>query len=194
MPRQNSNLVKLFAICLSVGLMGGAISLSTASGQDKVPEKPAASDAAQEQDDTQAKYDKFTEMLSGSRLTGTFTIKGRENDQPKVETYGIAEVKKLPRGDYWQFKARIKYGDNDFTVPLALEVKWAGDTPMIQLTDFSILGQGPFSARVMFYDGLYAGTWSHGEVGGHMFGRVEGMDKEEAKSAEDKNDDGQSEE
>ena len=57
--------------------------------------------------------------------------------------------------------------------PLPLEVKWAGnDTPMITLTDLTILNQGPFSARVLFYNGKYAGTWSHGKVGGHMFGKI----------------------
>ena len=44
---------------------------------------------------------------------------------------------------------------------------------MITLTDFKILGQGPFSARVVFHNGKYAGTWSHGEVGGHLFGVLE---------------------
>lgn len=130
-----------------------------------------------DEEELQAKYDRFEEMLSGSKLIGTFTIKGREDRDPQVEEYTITSVKKLPRGDYWQFKARIKYGDRDYELPIPLEVKWADDTPMISLTDLSFLGQGPFSARIIFYDGMYAGTWAHGEVGGHMFGRIEKVEQ-----------------
>lgn len=175
----------------AIAVIGITLAAGTVKSQEKVPATPPPGEATGKPDETQAKYDKFTELLSGSRLVGTFTIKGNENEKPRVEEYEIAEVKKLPRGDYWQFKARIKYGDNDYTVPLSLEVKWAGDTPMIQLTDFSILGQGPFSARVMFYDGMYAGTWSHGEVGGHMFGRVEKMDNAADKAEGGTESDGQ---
>jgi hypothetical protein len=50
------------------------------------------------------------------------------------------------KGDTWLFTARIQYGKHDLTVPMPLEVQWAGDTPMITLTDFKILGHGPFGA------------------------------------------------
>lgn len=121
--------------------------------------------------DTQARYKKFEEMLSGVKLVGNFTILGKDEQMPEEE-YTIESVTKMDKGDLWMFKANIKYGNKNFTVPLPLNVKWADDTPMITLTDFSILGQGPFSARVIFYNGKYAGTWSHGKVGGHMFGKI----------------------
>jgi hypothetical protein len=54
---------------------------------------------------------------------------------------------------------------------------------MIQVSDLSIPGLGDeFSARVLFYQGRYAGTWSHGKVGGTMFGRIEKLSP--AKSGE----------
>lgn len=127
----------------------------------------------------QKKYDSFEKMVSGTKLVGSFTIAGRDSGKLQKEEYFIKSVRKLPEGDLWMFRARVKYGDNDYTVPLPLEVKWAGDTPMITLTDFKILGQGPFSARVVFHQGKYAGTWSHGEVGGHLFGVVEPLSPEE---------------
>lgn len=127
--------------------------------------------AEKEDDDMQARYKKFEEMLSGVKLIGNFTILGKDEKLPKEE-YTISSVTKMDQGDLWMFKARIKYGGKDFTVPLPLSVKWADDTPMVTLTDFSFLGQGPFSARVLFYNGKYAGTWSHGKVGGHLFGKI----------------------
>lgn len=128
-------------------------------------------------DSTAGREKKLEQMLSGVKLVGNFTIVGKDDKMPEEE-YTIKSIKKLPTGDFWMFNARIKYGDKDYTVPLPLEVKWAADTPMVTLTDFRILGQGPFSARVVFYNGKYAGTWSHGKVGGHLFGRIEKLKEE----------------
>jgi hypothetical protein len=53
---------------------------------------------------------------------------------------------------------------------------WAGDTPIIEMTDVTIPRLGTFSARVFFYGDRYAGTWQHGQYGGHMFGRIQKTD------------------
>lgn len=175
-----SVLEQALKVVFSVALIAGLCGLPTthAAAQDDDAQEDFA-EAKSEDDDAQAKYDKFEKLLSGSKLVGTFTIKGREDRDPQVEEYTISKVSKLPRGDYWQFQARIKYGNNDYELPIPLEVKWADDTPMITLTDLTFLGQGPFSARILFYDGMYAGTWSHGDVGGHMFGRIEQAEESE---------------
>lgn len=123
----------------------------------------------------------FVELLSNAVLAGSFTIDGRETP-PKPERYTINGVTKV-EGANWVVSARIKYGEHDVTVPVPVEVRWAGDTPMIQVSDLSIPGLGDeFSARVLFYQGRYAGTWSHGKVGGTMFGRIEKLSP--AKSGE----------
>ena len=115
---------------------------------------------------------RFQEMLSGVTLTGHFTITGGEDsDTLREEKYTITKVTKLS-GDYWLFFARIQYGGKDVTVPLKLEVKWAEDTPIITLTDLELPNLGTFTARVVIYRGQYAGTWSSGKHGGHMFGII----------------------
>jgi hypothetical protein len=58
-------------------------------------------------------------------------------------------------------------------VPLVIPVKWAGDTPVISVTDLSIPGAGTYTARVMIYRDQYAGTWSGVDCGGHLWGRIE---------------------
>ncbi|HWA97171.1 MAG TPA: hypothetical protein VG713_01700 [Pirellulales bacterium] len=114
----------------------------------------------------------FEETLSGATLVGTFTVAGREDNKPlKEEKYTISKVSKV-RDDYWMFQARIQYGDHDATLPLTLEVKWAGDTPVITLTDMAVPGFGTFTCRVLIYRDQYCGTWSGGDHGGTMFGRV----------------------
>ena len=123
--------------------------------------------------ESEALFKRFEETLSGVKLVGRFTILGKDDGPLPKEEYTINSVTKLPEGDYWLFNARIKYGANDVTVPLPLEVKWAGDTPIITLTDFTIPSMGTFSARVVIDNKKYAGTWTHGKAGGHLFGVIE---------------------
>ena len=52
----------------------------------------------------------------------------------KPERYEIESVKKH-KGDDWVVTARIKYGEHDLKVPMVVQVYWAGDTPMISLTE-----------------------------------------------------------
>jgi hypothetical protein len=119
----------------------------------------------------------FVEVMSGVVLIGRYTVTGlKEADNlaaaPREDRYTIQKVSKL-NGDLWLFQARIQYGDRDVTLPLPLQVKWAGDTPVISVTDLAIPSLGTYTARVMIYRGQYAGTWSGGDHGGHMWGRIE---------------------
>lgn len=118
----------------------------------------------------EAREKEFQELMSGVILDGFFTANGA-TDRLTKETYTITSVSKLT-GDYWIFKARIQYGDLDVTVPVPLTIKWAGDTPVLTLTDATIPGLGTFTARVLFYGGHYVGVWRHGEHIGQHFGRI----------------------
>ncbi|UUO06059.1 hypothetical protein M4951_22195 [Blastopirellula sp. J2-11] len=120
----------------------------------------------------QALFEKFSERMTGATLVGKFTVVGRDVP-PKEERYEIRSVHKLEEGDLWLFNARVKYGENDAVIPMPLEVKWAGKTPVITLEDVAIPGLGTFSAHVVIDGDKYAGTWTHGEVSGHLFGRIE---------------------
>ncbi len=114
----------------------------------------------------------FAEKLTGATLVGRFTTVDRAGDKPpREEKYTLTEVSKV-RDELWLFKARIQYGNNDATLPLTLEVKWAGDTPVLTMTDFPVPGFGKFTCRILFYGDQYAGTWDGGDHGGHMFGRI----------------------
>jgi hypothetical protein len=112
----------------------------------------------------------FAETMTGATLAGYFTT---GDGELSAERYTIQSVNRL-REDTWLFNARVQYRDRDVTVPMPLQVKWAGDTPVITLTDLSLPGLGTFTARVLVYRGYYAGTWWAGnEAGGQLFGRVE---------------------
>jgi hypothetical protein len=114
----------------------------------------------------------FERTLTNATLAGQFTIDG-DGLAPKKDRYTIISVKKL-KGDLWLFNARIQFGTKDVTVPLVLPVLWAGDTPVISVTDVGVPGIGSYTARVLIYDDHYAGTWSGGPTHqGMLFGRIE---------------------
>lgn len=120
-----------------------------------------------------AHHQRFTGQMTGARFVGRFTTRGQEDAPAVKDEYEIKSVKKLEKGDAWLFEARIKYGRTDVTVPVPIDVIWAGDTPVITLKETTLPGLGTFSARIVIHGSSYAGTWSHGEVGGHMFGTIE---------------------
>ncbi len=114
----------------------------------------------------------FAEQLKASSLVGRFTLDGREDRQAVPDRYDISSVEKLD-GDRWRFNVRMRYGSIDATLPVVLPLTWVGDTPMINITDFSIPTLGTFTVRLFFHDDRYAGIWENPKIGGHMFGRIE---------------------
>ena len=117
------------------------------------------------------RFEMFSESMTKVRFKGFFTVDGSEHP-PLEETYEIHSVKKFGEGDLWIFTARIKSGKKDVTLPMPLPVKWVGEIPVITMQDFTIPGLGTFSAHVVIDRGKYAGTWAHGNRGGHLYGTI----------------------
>jgi hypothetical protein len=135
-------------------------------------ERPRPASSSPRTDDAARRDEAFRRLVTNVKLSGHFTIDGAGDGVPKQEEYVITSATKLGAGDAWLLTARITYGDVDVAVPVPVQVKWAGDTPVITLDDVGLPGLGTFSARVVLHDGRYAGTWSHDRVGGHLFGTI----------------------
>ena len=116
-------------------------------------------------------FENFEKAMKGVRFSGFFTVDGSKNP-PSEEVYEIQSVQKFGEQDLWIFTARIKYGQKDVTLPMPLPVKWVGDIPVITMDEMNIPGLGTFSAHVVIDGNKYAGTWSHGKVGGHLYGKI----------------------
>lgn len=182
-----------------LGLLVSATRADDKPDNKSVPGKSNAGkpDAANEATDDSGKIldqeeleKKFTEDMSGVVFSGSYSVTKEGKETPAaMEKYTIASVSKV-KDDLWLFTARIQYGKHDLTIPMTLQVKWAGDTPMITLTNLAIPGLGTFTSRVLIYGDRYAGTWQHGKTGGHLWGRVEKIkkpdDAEEASGKSDK--------
>jgi hypothetical protein len=142
-------------------------------------ERPAAATAdattAAAADAERARLEEdFRRTLTGATLSGRWRLTedgalGAEKD----EKYTIQSATKVA-GDVWIIAARIQYAGKDVTVPVPVKVKWAGDTPVISVTDVGIPGLGTYTARVMVYRGLYTGTWFGPGHGGVLSGTITG--------------------
>lgn len=55
---------------------------------------------------------------------------------------------------------------------MPVQVKWAGDTPVLIVDNLAVPGGATYSARVMFYGKTYSGSWTGGTHGGLLHGVV----------------------
>ena len=133
------------------------------------PAEPAAGVVKAE--DRAAREKWFAELLTNVDLVGSFTTDGKEGP-PREDRYTILKAVK-GEGDNWVITAKVGYKGMSLPVNFTVPVKWAGDTPMIYMTDQKLPGFGTFTVRLMFYGKHYAGTWSAPDHGGLMWGRIE---------------------
>ncbi|HEY8749723.1 MAG TPA: hypothetical protein VIM11_17200 [Tepidisphaeraceae bacterium] len=125
--------------------------------------------------DRQKLEKELEERLSGARMTGYYMSDGQQGP-PKQDQYTLKKVAKRD-GDKWLFTAVLAYGDKSMAIPLEIPIYWAGDTPVISVTNFSLMGMGSYTARVMLYKDHYAGTWSSATHGGYLWGKIEKIDE-----------------
>src|SRR5580700_9421614 len=112
----------------------------------------------------------FQAMMTGATLVGHSTKTNREGLSGE-ERYSIDSISKIGN-ETWLIKARMKLGSREIPFPIPVVIKWAGDTPVITLTDLYIPGVGTYTARVVLYRDQYAGTWSGKDYGGQLFGKI----------------------
>jgi hypothetical protein len=111
----------------------------------------------------------FQESLTNVTLKGFFTV----GDDPATheDAYLIEKITKVKDGE-WSFEARISYNKKEFKATVLVPVLWAGDTPVLTLSNYLIRGRGVYSARILIHNGMYAGTWGAQNHGGKMFGKI----------------------
>ena len=170
----------LLSPSLSTALMLAAAAWSvTAAEPEPAPagtapaaetKSPAPAKPKPSQDELEAK---FKSTMTKATLSGRWCgIQDGRLTPEKEDKYTIVSVNKLG-GETWVVSARIQYGEKDFTVPIPVQVKWAGDTPVITVDGLAMPGgKTAYAARVLVYDHTYAGSWSGGDHAGLMSGII----------------------
>ena len=160
-------------LALSLAVLLGLTSASPAQETPPKTEKSTpAGPASAAPLDQKALEEKFIKTLTRATFTGRWCpIDRGQMGTEKDEKYTITGVNKVGN-DVWLIHARVQYGNKDVTVPIPVNVKWAGDTPVISLTDSALPGLGTYSARVVVYNNRYAGSWSGGRHEGLLHGVI----------------------
>ncbi len=141
------------------------------SAQEKQEAGPSSKGEAKPPD--RAALEKaFEQTLTRATFVGRWcSVKDGKLGEERAETYTIQSARKVG-GDVWLITARIQYGTKDVTVPIPVNVFWAGDTPVISISNLAIPNVGTYSARVLVHGDSYAGTWSGGDHGGLLNGLI----------------------
>lgn len=141
------------------------------------PSPPAAEKAAASSREELEKV--FTETLTNAVFTGRWSLVRNGGLTPeRDEKYEIQGVTKGADGK-WIINARMRYGQQDLTLPVPVKVEWAGDTPVIIVDKLGIPFGNTYSARVLVYENTYAGTWSGGGHAGLLSGLITRGEKKE---------------
>ncbi len=156
MKRQPLHILSAVLIALS-----GIAPVAVAGGDEE-----AASDGTMEK--------KFSAMLEGATLHGTWAPFGPGGLGEDLEDgYFIVRADKQ-EGDRWVIVSRINYKGQKIDVPIPVVIKFAGDAAVMVLDDVPV-GEGKtWSARILFHDDVYAGSWwgAKKEEGGVVSGVI----------------------
>ena len=151
----------VFAVLAIVLFVGGWISGRLGIG--RVVDPASLTDAERQ----------FADRMRNVDMVGTFTVWGREERTPRTDRYEIVSVEKIA-DDQWRFNTKMDCcGLNGTTMPIAVPMRWVGDTPVIMMTNAGLPGIGTYTVRVFFYGDRYAGTWQGERAGGFMSGKIE---------------------
>lgn len=115
----------------------------------------------------------FSDRLKNARFTGRWSLvaDGRMGEE-RADEYLINSATKVS-GDDWVIVTRMRFGTVDVNVPITVQVKWAGDTPVISVSELAIPQVGTYSARVVVDKDQYGGSWRGQGYGGLMYGVIE---------------------
>lgn len=134
---------------------------------------------AQGDDDSEAK---FIAMLKNATLKGSWAPvqQGKLGSEKGGDSYRIARAEKTADGK-WSIVSIFSVGGQQVEFPIAASVKFAGDTAVLILDNVRASpGKANWSARVMFFDDVYAGRWwesANREHGGTISGTITRAEK-----------------
>lgn len=126
--------------------------------------------------------ERFIAMLQDATLNGSWApvLQGKLGAEHGDDSYKIARVEKSAQGK-WSVVSIFSVQGRDVEFPIPASVRFAGDTAVLILDNVRAgPGKANWSARVMFFDDVYAGRWwetSNKEHGGTISGMITRAEK-----------------
>ncbi len=101
----------------------------------------------------------FAAMLEDATLNGTWApIDQRLLGDNQEDGYKIVRATKK-EGDQWVLVSKMAFRGQEMEVPIPVTVVFAGDTAVMILNDLPLGDGASWSARILFHDDVYAGSW-----------------------------------
>src|SRR5262245_24994639 len=168
--------MKITLISITIALFFSGLALAQDKKANEAAEKPknASRQAADLQKPAAADAERgFKGLLKNAYLSSRWaTLKDGELGEEKTgDKYNIVGVTK-GSGENWTVSAKMKYREQEIVMPIPVQVKFAGDTAIMIVDKLAIPGGGTYSARLLFYEETYSGTWSGGRGGGMLYGVI----------------------
>jgi len=115
----------------------------------------------------------FSAMLKNATLKGSWVpIQAGATGEEKSDSYRVVRAEKI-EGDQWHIVSKVKYQGQEVDFPIPVIVKWAGDTAVVILDEVQTGGGKSYSARVLFHNDRYAGSWwGNNQPGGLLSGVI----------------------
>ena len=115
----------------------------------------------------------FAAMLKNANLKGSWVpVNQGATGKGQGDSYQVVRATKI-KGDRWHIVSRAKHKGQAIEFPIPVIIKWAGDTAVMILDEIPTAGGKKYSARVMFHNDRYAGSWwGKNQPGGLLSGAI----------------------
>ncbi len=123
--------------------------------------------------DSAAVESAFVAMLKNATLKGTWApVRDGNVGEDRSDAYHIVRAEKK-EGDQWHLVTRVQHKGQTLEHPIPVVVKFAGDSAVVILNDARTGDGGTWSARVLFHNDVYVGSWwSPGGKAGTVSGTI----------------------
>lgn len=117
--------------------------------------------------------ERFKFLFTKASLSGRWAAlrDGQLGEERTGDKYNIMSVIK-GTGSNWIVNAKMKYRDQEFVMPIPVQMKFTGDTAIMEVNELAIPGGGTYTARLMIYERTYSGTWKGQRGGGMLYGTI----------------------
>lgn len=117
--------------------------------------------------------ERFKFLFTNASLSGRWAAlrDGQLGEERSGDKYSIVSVTK-GNGSNWIVSAKMKYRDQEFVMPIPVQMKFTGDAAIMEVNNLAIPGGGTYTARLMIYEWTYSGTWKGQRGGGMLYGTI----------------------